>query len=177
MRTCLRVLLSSLVVLALVSCSGTAEPGVDDAAVAPRVAGIPTDADGVLQSIDPGAGTAVITDWEGVDHIVPDAGLEDATFVTYDGHVARPVVMTRGGTSAGKVAPLEGADGGSRELGAVKWVSATNGYGFITRQTGGDVFFDRSAILGGVTVTQGITVSFEVVEGPKGLRAVDIVLN
>ncbi len=50
---------------------------------------------------------------------------------------------------------------GTKEQGTVKWFSAEKGYGFIKRTKGEDVFVHSSAI--------------EVVEGPKGLQAANVV--
>jgi len=62
--------------------------------------------------------------------------------------------------------------------GKVKWFSDTKGYGFITRDDGGrDVFVHHSAIegVGFKTLAEGEAVEFEVEEGPKGPRAVNVV--
>ena len=47
------------------------------------------------------------------------------------------------------------------------------GYGFISKEDGGDVFFHYTAIdmPGFKTLKQGQTVEFEVVQGPKGEQA------
>jgi CspA family cold shock protein len=66
-----------------------------------------------------------------------------------------------------------------RETGTVKWFNATKGYGFITRDSGGDVFVHYSAInsKGYRSLEEGQRVEFAVAEGNKGLQAqeVDIV--
>ncbi len=66
-----------------------------------------------------------------------------------------------------------------RETGTVKWFNATKGYGFITRDSGGDVFVHYSAIntKGYRSLEEGQRVEFAVAEGKKGLQAqeVDIV--
>jgi CspA family cold shock protein len=63
-----------------------------------------------------------------------------------------------------------------RETGTVKWFNATKGYGFITRDTGGDVFVHYSAIQtqGYRSLEEGQRVQFEIVEGKKGLQAQDV---
>jgi cold shock protein len=61
--------------------------------------------------------------------------------------------------------------------GTVKWFNDAKGFGFIEPQGGGaDVFAHFSAIEmdGFKTLKQGSKVSFELVEGPKGLMARDI---
>ena len=64
-----------------------------------------------------------------------------------------------------------------RETGTVKWFNAGKGYGFITRDNGGDVFVHFSAIRqdGYKSLYEGQRVDFYVDEGPKGLRANDVV--
>ena len=59
------------------------------------------------------------------------------------------------------------------EQGTVKWFNDTKGYGFIVREHGADVFVHHAAIVaeGFRTLSEGDRVSFEVVEGPKGLQA------
>ncbi len=63
-----------------------------------------------------------------------------------------------------------------RETGTVKWFNATKGYGFITRDSGGDVFVHYSAIQsqGYRSLEEGQRVEFEIVEGKKGLQAQEV---
>jgi CspA family cold shock protein len=63
------------------------------------------------------------------------------------------------------------------EQGTVKWFNAEKGFGFITRPAGPDVFVHHTAILaeGYRTLNEGDRVSFEVVEGQKGLQARNVV--
>lgn len=60
-----------------------------------------------------------------------------------------------------------------REQGTVKWFNNEKGYGFISRDSGDDVFVHHSAILGQgfKSLNEGDTVEFEVAKGPKGLQA------
>ena len=60
--------------------------------------------------------------------------------------------------------------------GTVKWFSNEKGYGFIEREGGDDVFVHFSAITmdGYKSLTEGQRVSFEVVQGDKGLQAANV---
>lgn len=65
-----------------------------------------------------------------------------------------------------------------KERGTVKWFNDAKGYGFIEREKGGgDVFVHHSAIVaeGFRTLGEGETVEFDVVQGPKGLAAQNVV--
>ncbi len=69
------------------------------------------------------------------------------------------------------------------EQGIVKWYSLAKGYGFIRRESAGeddddgDVFVhhtelpDDTSQPRAVPLTEGDLVSFEIVDGPKGLKA------
>jgi len=63
------------------------------------------------------------------------------------------------------------------EQGTVKWLNDAKGYGFIVRERGADVFLPKASIVaeGSGTLNEGDRVSFEVVEGPKGLKATNVV--
>ncbi len=60
--------------------------------------------------------------------------------------------------------------------GTVKWFNESKGFGFITQDDGTDVFAHYSAIAGDgfKTLAEGEAVSFDVIEGDKGLKAVNI---
>ena len=64
------------------------------------------------------------------------------------------------------------------EKGRVKWFNATKGFGFIEREDGSDIFVHYSAINseGFRTLAEGQEVSFDVVEGDKGLQASNVQL-
>jgi len=65
-----------------------------------------------------------------------------------------------------------------KEQGAVKWFNGSKGYGFIERDSGGDIFVHFSAILsdGYRTLEEGQRVEFTVAEGPKGLQAQEVIV-
>ncbi|MDH3975255.1 MAG: cold-shock protein [Deltaproteobacteria bacterium] len=61
--------------------------------------------------------------------------------------------------------------------GTVKWFNEQKGFGFIEQEDGPDVFVHFSAIQseGFKTLHEGQAVEFEVVEGPKGAQAANVV--
>ena len=62
-------------------------------------------------------------------------------------------------------------------IGKVKWFNAEKGFGFIERDGGEDVFVHFSAIQGDgfKTLDEGQNVSFDVVDGPRGPQAANVV--
>ncbi|MDD5084416.1 MAG: cold shock domain-containing protein [Candidatus Omnitrophica bacterium] len=60
--------------------------------------------------------------------------------------------------------------------GKVKWFSNQKGYGFITPESGNDVFVHFSAIQGDgfKTLKEGDEVEFEITQGPKGEQATNV---
>jgi CspA family cold shock protein len=63
--------------------------------------------------------------------------------------------------------------------GTVKWFNAEKGFGFITGEDGRDVFahFTQIQKEGFKTLEEGQSVSYDVVEGPKGPQAENIVIE
>ncbi|HNQ47597.1 MAG TPA: cold-shock protein [Syntrophorhabdus sp.] len=61
--------------------------------------------------------------------------------------------------------------------GIVKWFNELKGFGFITKDDGTDVFVHYSSIQGGGfrSLVEGEAVSFDVVSGPKGPAASNVV--
>jgi len=61
--------------------------------------------------------------------------------------------------------------------GTVKWFNDSKGYGFIKQDEGEDVFVHHSAIQaqGFRSLSEGERVTFEIVKGPKGLQAANVV--
>jgi CspA family cold shock protein len=64
-----------------------------------------------------------------------------------------------------------------KEQGTVKWFNNEKGYGFISRNSGDDVFVHHSAIQGSgfKSLNEGDSVELEVTKGPKGLQAENVV--
>lgn len=60
--------------------------------------------------------------------------------------------------------------------GTVKWFNTRKGYGFISTEDGADIFVHYSNISsdGYKTLAEGDSVSFDIVEGEKGLRAENV---
>ena len=68
--------------------------------------------------------------------------------------------------------------GGTKmSTGKVKWFNAEKGYGFISQESGDDVFVHFSAIQGEgfKTLEEGQQVSFDIEEGPRGKQACNVV--
>jgi cold shock protein len=63
-----------------------------------------------------------------------------------------------------------------RETGTVKWFNDAKGYGFISRDSGDDVFVHFSAIQasGFRSLQENQRVEFSVEQGDKGPKAVDV---
>lgn len=61
--------------------------------------------------------------------------------------------------------------------GVVKWFNDSKGFGFIEQENGADVFVHFSSIQGDgfKTLAEGQEVSFDVVQGQKGLQAANVV--
>ena len=64
-----------------------------------------------------------------------------------------------------------------KEIGTVKWFNDAKGYGFISRESGDDVFVHHTAIQmeGFKTLSEEQSVEFRVEQGDKGLQAVNVV--
>lgn len=62
------------------------------------------------------------------------------------------------------------------ETGVVKWFNSSKGYGFITKESGGDIFVHFNAIQGTgyKTLNEGDHVQFDVTQGQKGPQAENV---
>ncbi len=63
-----------------------------------------------------------------------------------------------------------------KETGRVKWFNDSKGFGFISRESGPDVFVHHSSIQsqGFRSLAENDEVEFEVVQGQKGLQAQNV---
>ncbi len=61
--------------------------------------------------------------------------------------------------------------------GTVKWFNGSKGFGFITPESGDDVFVHFSGIAGDgyKSLDEGDEVEFEITEGQKGPQAINVV--
>ncbi|MDY6820980.1 MAG: cold shock domain-containing protein [Deferribacterota bacterium] len=62
--------------------------------------------------------------------------------------------------------------------GKVKWFNDSKGYGFVTGNNGSDVFVHYSAIAmkGFKTLKEGDEVTFDIIDGPKGPQASNVII-
>ena len=63
-----------------------------------------------------------------------------------------------------------------KKQGTVKWFNDAKGFGFITLESGEDVFVHYSAIEGAGfrSLAEVAQVEFDLTEGPKGLQATNV---
>ena len=73
--------------------------------------------------------------------------------------------------------PAATASTGDRETGTVKWFNTSKGFGFISRDSGDDIFVHFRAIRGEGhrVLVEGQRVEFSVMQRDKGLQAEDVI--
>ena len=66
-----------------------------------------------------------------------------------------------------------------RSTGTVKWFNNAKGFGFITRESGDDIFVHFRSITGDgyKSLDEGQIVEFNLIEGPKGLQAEEVAVK
>jgi CspA family cold shock protein len=74
--------------------------------------------------------------------------------------------------AAGNVKSLKGAGGDIVGRGTVKFFDESKGFGFITDESGQDIFVHVSGLKD--NIREGDKVEFEVKKGPKGLQAANV---
>lgn len=86
------------------------------------------------------------------------------------------LLSNRGSASVSAAKPKAKPVVGSHEQGTVKWFSANKGFGFITRDSGDDIFVHFRSInpMGNRVLREGQRVTFTVGTGSKGLQADDV---
>lgn len=64
-------------------------------------------------------------------------------------------------------------------LGKVKWFSKQKGYGFIEQENGEDVFVHFQSVVGEGfrTLEEGQNVEFDVIQGPRGVQAANVMVR
>ncbi len=58
--------------------------------------------------------------------------------------------------------------------GKVKWYNPRKGFGFIESEDGNDIFVHRTSVPEGIFLNEGDAVEFEIEEGDKGKKAVNV---
>ncbi len=100
-----------------------------------------------------------------------------ATFLHLGINLALPRRQAGTGHRASPGAPRSGASDSGRETGTVKWFNTSKGFGFISRDSGEDIFVHFRAIRGEGhrVLIEGQRVEFSVMQRDKGLQAEDVI--
>jgi len=64
-------------------------------------------------------------------------------------------------------------------VGKVKWFSKQKGYGFIEQENGQDIFVHFQSVIGDGfrTLEEGQNVEFDVIQGPRGEQASNVMVR
>lgn len=87
----------------------------------------------------------------------------------------KPPVSVPSSKSSGKPSG-KSSNKKSRETGTVKWFNVSKGYGFVTRDSGEEIFVHFRSISGNgrKVLREGQKIEFSVVDGDKGPQAEDV---
>jgi CxxC-x17-CxxC domain-containing protein len=121
----------------------------------------------------PKAGFAAVCSNCGRETMVPFQPVEGRPIFCRDCYQARK----RQGADAKPAPRTEPVAGGAQQQGSVKWFSETKGFGFIQQDGGEDIFVHSSALKsdGFKSLGQGDRVQFDIVQGPRGKQAANVV--
>ena len=88
------------------------------------------------------------------------------------------LAINLGGRTANISAPQSQISDENRETGTVKWFNTSKGFGFISRDSGDDIFVHFRAIRGEGhrVLVEGQRVEFSVMQRDKGLQAEDVII-
>ena len=88
------------------------------------------------------------------------------------------LAINLGGRTANTSAPQSQISDENRETGTVKWFNTSKGFGFISRDSGDDIFVHFRAIRGEGhrVLVEGQRVEFSVMQRDKGLQAEDVII-
>jgi CspA family cold shock protein len=88
------------------------------------------------------------------------------------------LAINLGKRDAARPSPVRRATDDSRETGTVKWFNTSKGFGFISRDSGDDIFVHFRAIRGEGhrILVEGQRVEFAVMQRDKGLQAEDVIV-
>ena len=132
-----------------------------------------------ISLITTGAATVIATQLINKENIATMPGIFTLAALIFASSIIAALASTNAGTtnSINNVEKSANSDK-SRESGTVKWFNTSKGFGFITRDTGDDVFVHFRSIRGQGhrTLFEGQRVEFNITEGEKGLQAEDVAI-
>ena len=105
--------------------------------------------------------------------------LKLAAMAGFDSEAVNLLIVCLGGALIGILVPSGSSQPASNqgsETGTVKWFNVKKGYGFITRDSGEDIFVHYRNISGKGrrSISDGQRVKFIVIDGDKGLQADEV---
>ena len=111
--------------------------------------------------------------------VLPLLSLVLATALQLAGSLKPGKPVSRSASASAPAALGGSQDSGNRETGTVKWFNTSKGFGFISRDSGEDIFVHFRAIRGEGhrILIEGQRVEFSVVQRDKGLQAEDVIAS